>query len=167
MIIRVSKYLVTPCISHLDHVEAEQPYLGDLLTMVVNHLLTPPSEVRVSLGAEAKIYQNFTLFFSIRIFMLGVPFFHGAKTTCMLRFFSRKMAGGCRPLLAGHFILNLRFHPQKENAKTFPPFVKTKLEHLWLVGLQEVFGGTSGRFLFAHCKATTPKSHCHMFWDFY
>ena len=75
MIIRVSKYLVTPCISHLDHVEAEQPYLGDLLTMVVNHLLTPPSEVRVSLGAEAKIYQNFTYFFLNKFSWLVCHFF--------------------------------------------------------------------------------------------
>ena len=26
--------------SHLGHLEGEQPYLGDLLTMVINHLLT-------------------------------------------------------------------------------------------------------------------------------
>ena len=37
-IIPVSKWLVTPFISHLGHLEGEQPYLGDLLTMVINHL---------------------------------------------------------------------------------------------------------------------------------
>ncbi len=26
--------------SHLGHLEGKQPYLGDLLTMVINHLLT-------------------------------------------------------------------------------------------------------------------------------
>jgi len=29
-----------PFTSHLGHLEGEQPYLGDLLTMVINHLLT-------------------------------------------------------------------------------------------------------------------------------
>ena len=29
----------TPFISHLAHLEGEYPYLGDLLTMVINHLL--------------------------------------------------------------------------------------------------------------------------------
>ena len=27
-------------VGHLGHLEGEQPYLGDLLTMVINHLLT-------------------------------------------------------------------------------------------------------------------------------
>ena len=41
-IIPVSKWLVTPIYkpSHLGHLEGEQPYLGDLLNMVINHLLT-------------------------------------------------------------------------------------------------------------------------------
>ena len=30
---------ITPFISHLGHVEGEQPQLGDLLTMITNHLL--------------------------------------------------------------------------------------------------------------------------------
>ena len=29
-----------PSISHLGHLEGEQPYLGDLVTMAINHLLT-------------------------------------------------------------------------------------------------------------------------------
>ena len=29
-----------PFISHLGHLQGEQPYLGDLLTIVINHLLT-------------------------------------------------------------------------------------------------------------------------------
>ena len=39
-IILVSNWLVTPILSHLAHLEGEYPYLGDLLTMVINHLLT-------------------------------------------------------------------------------------------------------------------------------
>ena len=39
-IIPVSKWLVTPFISNLGDLEGEQSYLGDLLTMVINHLLT-------------------------------------------------------------------------------------------------------------------------------
>ena len=35
----VSKWLVTPFTSHLGHLGGEQPYLGDLLTMVLSHLL--------------------------------------------------------------------------------------------------------------------------------
>ncbi len=35
---RTCKWLVAPIISHLGHLEGEQPYLGDLLTMVINHL---------------------------------------------------------------------------------------------------------------------------------
>ena len=31
--------MVPPFINHLGHVEREQPQLGDLLTMVINHLL--------------------------------------------------------------------------------------------------------------------------------
>jgi len=31
---------IIPFISHLGHLEGEQPYLGDLLTMVIIHLLT-------------------------------------------------------------------------------------------------------------------------------
>ena len=38
-IIPVSNWLVTS-ISHSGHLEGEQPYLGDLLTMVIIHLLT-------------------------------------------------------------------------------------------------------------------------------
>ena len=39
-IIPVSKWLGSPqFISHLGHLEREQPYLGDLLTMVIKHLL--------------------------------------------------------------------------------------------------------------------------------
>ena len=33
------KWLVTPFMSQLGHLEGEQPYLGNLLTMVINHLL--------------------------------------------------------------------------------------------------------------------------------
>ena len=42
-IIPVSNWLVTPIysISHLAHWEGEYPYLGDLLTMVIDHLLHP------------------------------------------------------------------------------------------------------------------------------
>ncbi len=40
-IIPVSKWLGSPpFISHLAHLEGEKPYLGDLLTLVINHLLT-------------------------------------------------------------------------------------------------------------------------------
>ena len=40
-IIPISKWLGSPpFISHLGHLEGEQPYLGDLLSMVINHLLT-------------------------------------------------------------------------------------------------------------------------------
>ena len=40
-IIPVSKWLVTPVYKpSKGHLEGEQPYLGDLLTMVINHLLT-------------------------------------------------------------------------------------------------------------------------------
>ena len=40
-IIPVSKWLGSPpFISHLAHLEGEYPYLGDLVTMVINHLLT-------------------------------------------------------------------------------------------------------------------------------
>ena len=36
----VSKWLGSPpFISHLGHLEGKQPHLGDLLTMVINHLL--------------------------------------------------------------------------------------------------------------------------------
>ncbi len=39
-IIPVTKWLgSTPFMSHLGQLEGEQPYLGDLLTMVTNHLL--------------------------------------------------------------------------------------------------------------------------------
>ena len=37
-IIAIGKWLVTPCFSHLGHLEVEQPYLGDLLT---NHDYSP------------------------------------------------------------------------------------------------------------------------------
>ena len=37
---RTCKWLVTSFISHLDHLEGERPQLGDLLTMVIDHLLT-------------------------------------------------------------------------------------------------------------------------------
>ena len=36
---RTCKWLVTPIYKHLGHLGGEQPYLGDLLTMVINHLL--------------------------------------------------------------------------------------------------------------------------------
>ena len=40
-IIPVSKWLVNPIYKPWNaHLEGEQPYLGDLLTMVINHLLT-------------------------------------------------------------------------------------------------------------------------------
>ena len=40
-IIPFSKWLGSPAsTSHVGHLEGEQPYLGDLLTMVINHLLT-------------------------------------------------------------------------------------------------------------------------------
>ena len=38
-IIRVFKRLVTPFKGHLGHLEGKQPYLGDLLAMVINNLL--------------------------------------------------------------------------------------------------------------------------------
>lgn len=38
-IIRVYKWSVTPFISHLGHLKGKQPYLGDLLAMVINNLL--------------------------------------------------------------------------------------------------------------------------------
>ena len=39
-IIPVSKWLViTPIYKPFTHLEGEQPYIGDLLTMVINHLL--------------------------------------------------------------------------------------------------------------------------------
>ena len=34
-----SSHLVSGYTSHLSHLEGEQPYLEDLLTMVINHLL--------------------------------------------------------------------------------------------------------------------------------
>ena len=38
---RTGKWLGSPpFISHLGHLEGKQPYLGDLLTMVISHLLT-------------------------------------------------------------------------------------------------------------------------------
>ncbi len=36
----LTKWLVIPFISHVGHLEGEEPYLGGLLTMVINHLLT-------------------------------------------------------------------------------------------------------------------------------
>ena len=39
-IIPVSEWLVTPIYTPFKHLEGEQPHLGDLLTMVINHLLT-------------------------------------------------------------------------------------------------------------------------------
>ena len=36
----ISSYSNPPFISHLGYLEEEKPYLGDLLTMVINHLLT-------------------------------------------------------------------------------------------------------------------------------
>ena len=38
-IIRVSKWLVATILSHLGHLEGEQPQLGGILTMVIKHLL--------------------------------------------------------------------------------------------------------------------------------
>ena len=126
MIIRVSKYLVTPCISHLDHVEAEQPYLGDLLAMVVNHLLTPPSEVRVSLGAEARIYQNFTRFFFQTNFHAWCAIFSWSKDNMYVAFLFKKNGWRLPPAFSRKLYLESQISPAKRKRQDLPAFCQNQ-----------------------------------------
>ena len=73
--------LYPPYISHLGHLEGEQPYLGDLLTMVINHLLNGmiPTDCPIT-PRKFNSSPLKKLWLEDDPFLLGFGNFSGAKT---------------------------------------------------------------------------------------